>query len=117
LAGAGNLELNSFLPLIAHLFLKSMEMLRDVNYNLAQKCISGITVNVERCRQNLLNSTATAASLITKFGYDKIAEVVKYSETKKIPFITALKEKRILNDKELLEFLLKQIGVINEQRS
>ncbi len=117
LAGAGNLELNSFLPLIAHLFLKSMEMLRDVNYNLAQKCISGVTVNVERCRQNLLNSTATAASLITKFGYDKIAEVVKYSETKKIPFITALKEKRILNDKELLEFLSKQIGVINEQRS
>ncbi|HUX60202.1 MAG TPA: lyase family protein, partial [Ignavibacteriaceae bacterium] len=117
LAGAGNLELNSFLPLIAHLFLKSLEMLRDANYNLAQKCISGITPNVERCRQNLFNSTASAASLITKFGYDKIAEVVKYSELKKIPFITALKEKRILNDKELLEFLSKQIGAKNEQRS
>lgn len=117
LAGAGNLELNSFLPLIAHLFLKSLEMLRDANYNLAQKCISGITPNVERCRQNLFNSTASAASLITKFGYDKIAEVVKYSDMKKIPFITALKEKRILNDNELLEFLSKQIGAKNEQRS
>ncbi|MHB8581007.1 MAG: hypothetical protein ACYDA4_14280 [Ignavibacteriaceae bacterium] len=35
---------------------------------------------------------------------------------KKIPFITALRGKRILNHQELLEFLSRQTGAKNEQR-
>ncbi len=39
LVSSGNLELNAFTPLIAHLFLKSLEMLRDAVINLSEKCI------------------------------------------------------------------------------
>ena len=62
LAASGNLELNAFTPLIAHLFLKSLEMLRDVIVNLAERCIDGIEANIDRCKSNLINSSAVAAS-------------------------------------------------------
>ena len=39
LVGSGHLELNPFIPLISHLFLKSLQILRDSNYNLADNCI------------------------------------------------------------------------------
>ena len=114
---AGNLELNAFVPLIAHLFLKSVEMLRDSVQNLALKCIKGIEANVERCRQNLLSSTAVAASLINIFGYDRIAKIVKESEEKGITFIELLKQKKILSEKELIGLISREMGVKNEQRT
>ncbi len=111
LASAGNLELNAFGPLIAHLFLKSLQLLRNSNYNLAKNCIENITANKEKCKSNLINTTAIAAALITKFGYDKIQEIVKISEKEKIPFIEALKKSEIVSEKELKIIIHQEIGI------
>lgn len=77
LISAGNLELHQFMPVIAHLFLKTQTMLISGVKNLTKNCIAGIKANEIRCRENLLNSTAIAASLIPRFGYDKVAAAVK----------------------------------------
>ena len=69
-ASAGNLELNAFTPLLAHLFLKSLTMMRDMLKNLSAKCISGIKANTKRCKENLIRSSAIAATLINEFGYE-----------------------------------------------
>ena len=111
LVSAGNLELNAFMPMIAHTFLKSFSMLKDSNINLAEKCIEGITANIERCRENLINSTAIAASLITAFGYETIQELVKYAEANKIPFVKALMKSKLLDENELLNLISKDLGI------
>lgn len=111
LCAAGNLELNAFSPMIAHIFLKSLQMLKDMNNNLAENCIKDIKANKERCRQNLMNTSAIAAALITKFGYDKIQEILKNSEAEKISFIDALMASRIVTEKELMNILSKEIGL------
>lgn len=111
LAGAGNLELNAFVPLIAHTFLKSLEMLRDSILNLAVNCIDGITANEERCKLNLINSSAIAASLITTFGYDTIQDLVKYSVKHKVPFVKALMKSKLLDERELYNIISKDLGI------
>jgi aspartate ammonia-lyase len=111
IAGNGNMELNPFGPLLAHLFLKSLELLRDSNLNLAKNCIDGITANEERCKLNLINSSAIAASLITAFGYDTIQDLVKYAYKHKIPFVKALMKSKLLDEKELYNIISKDLGI------
>ena len=110
-AGAGNLELNAFAPILAHVYLKSLSMLRDSVNNLSKNCIDGITANEERCKMNLINSTAIAASLITTFGYDTIQDLVKYAYKHKIPFVKALMKSKLLDEKELYNIISKDLGI------
>ena len=110
-AGAGNLELNAFTPLLAHLFLKSLTMMRGMIKNLSQKCIAGINANKERCKENLLRSSAIAATLINQFGYERVSEIVKEAQLLNKSFSEVLKEKNIIQEKELLELLQREIGI------
>ncbi len=117
LVSAGNLESNAFLPLVAHLFLKSIEMLRDSVINLAVKCVQGIEANVERCRKNLLDSNAVAASLKNIFGGEKISKIIKESEEKGISVVELLKQKKILSEKELVGLISREMGIKSERRT
>ena len=117
LVASGNLELNAFTPLIAHIFLKSLEMLRDVITNLAEKCILGIEANTERCKSNLINSSAVAASLINIVGYGKVAKIVKEAEEKNISFLELLKQKKLFSEKELYGLIAKEMGVNSAERT
>ena len=111
LVSAGNLELNAFVPMIAHTFLKSLSLLRDCNINLAANCIDDIAADVEKCKTNLVNSSALAASLITTFGYETIQKVAKYSFEQKIPFVKALMKSNLLEENELFNIVSKDLGI------
>ena len=45
----------------------------------AEKCISGIEANRERCRELVELSMAMVTSLAPKIGYDRAAEIAKES--------------------------------------
>lgn len=108
--GAGHLELNAFVPILAHLFLKTLTMLRDSNNNLA-KCIEGITANQDKCKENLLKSSAIAASLITTYGYETIQDIVKFAYENDIPFVKALVKSNIIEEKDLYNIVSKEMGL------
>jgi aspartate ammonia-lyase len=111
LVSNGNLELNAFLPMIAHLFLKSFSMLHDTNINLTGKCIDGISANRDRCKQNLLNSSAIAATFIAEFGYDEIQEIVKQSEMNKVPFVQQLMRVKNIDELQVNKIISKELGI------
>ncbi len=111
LVSAGNLELNAFMPMIAHVFLKSLSMLKDSNINLAEKCIAGITANKDHCKKTLINSTAIAASLITKFGYEKIESIVKSAEVTKNTFLVELLNSKLVDETELVNIISQDLGI------
>lgn len=117
LAAAGNLELNAFSPMIAHLSLKSMQLLKDVLRSLAEKCISGIKADRKRCTENLINSTAIASFLIQEYGYDKISGIVKKSEIRNVSFIEELTSANILTKDEIMKLVANKMGVKLEERS
>lgn len=107
----GHLELNPFLPMISHLFLKSLTLLTKANINLAGNCIDGIEADEERCREHLINSSAIAASLISTFGYDTIQEIVKYAEDHDIPFAKALLKSKLVEENELNNIIFNDLGI------
>lgn len=82
--GAGNLELNQFLPLIANTLLQSISLLGNACLTFTQNCVGGITCNEATCRKNVENSTATITALVPKIGYEKAGNIAKIAKEKSI---------------------------------
>jgi aspartate ammonia-lyase len=76
---AGSLELNPFLPLVAHCLLESLDLLAAANDLLRRLCVDGIEADEERCRRHVENSTAAATALLPVLGYEQAAEAVRLS--------------------------------------
>jgi len=74
---AGQLELNVMEPVIAYSLFQSINMLRRGCMTLADKCVLGITVNRERCRELVENSIGLVTALNPHIGYEKSAEIAK----------------------------------------
>jgi fumarate hydratase class II len=74
---AGNFELNVMLPLIGRNLLESIRLLSNVSRLLADRCVSGITANVERMRQFAESSPAIVTPLNAFLGYEEAASVAK----------------------------------------
>jgi fumarate hydratase class II len=75
----GNFELNVTLPLMARNVLESIRLLANVSRLLADRCVDGITANVERCRE-LAESSPSIVTPLNKFiGYEEAAKVAKQS--------------------------------------
>jgi len=76
---AGNFELNVMMPVIAYNLLQSIETVASASRLLAQRCVDGLTANVERNREMIEKSLALVTSLAPKIGYDLAAEIAKES--------------------------------------
>jgi len=71
---AGNLELNAFLPVVAHCLLESIELLARADAILARHCIEGLEADQARCRKHVENSTAATTALVAALGYERARE-------------------------------------------
>ncbi len=76
-AEAGQLELNVMEPIIAYSLFQSISMLRNACFTLADKCIDGITANVDHCRNLVLNSIGIVTALVPFLGYEVCASIAK----------------------------------------
>lgn len=63
-------------PTIAYSMLKSISLLTNATRVLGAKCIIGLTVNAEHCREDLA-STAVATALTSLTGYERAFCVAK----------------------------------------
>ncbi len=73
--GVGPLQLNMMHPIIAWSSLQAMEVLGNSAKALAERCISGITANIQRAEAWIEQSLALVTPLAVKIGYDKAAEL------------------------------------------
>ncbi len=102
-AGAGNLELNPFLPIIANALLGSISILKNACIILNENCVSGITANERICRRNVENSTATITALIPKIGHEKATQIVQLSQKENITIKEAVIKSGLITQKEFEE--------------
>ena len=81
-ASQGNFELNVFMPVLIHNFLQSVRLLADGLNSFNQNCVSGLTANREKMRENLHRSLMLVTALNPYIGYDNAARTAKlaYSE-------------------------------------
>ena len=74
---AGNFELNVMLPMIGRNMLESIRLLANVTRLLADRCIDGITANVDRLREYAESSPAIVTPLNPYLGYEEAASIAK----------------------------------------
>ena len=74
-AQSGQLELNPFMPLIAHHLLGNLELLTNSVRIFREYCIQGIIANEEQCRALLANSLASVTALVPYLGYDLASHI------------------------------------------
>jgi aspartate ammonia-lyase len=68
-AEAGQLQLNAFLPIVAHSIFKSLTHLRAGCLALTERCVRGITANRERLAEHMERSIGVVTALNPYIGY------------------------------------------------
>jgi aspartate ammonia-lyase len=76
-AASGSLELNPFLPLVAHTLLESLDLLAKACDIMRRHCVEGIEADERRCRRHVENATASATALLPLIGYERASALVE----------------------------------------
>lgn len=74
---AGNFELNVMLPVIGRNVLESIRLLSTSTRLLAERCVDGITADVDRLRTYAESSPSVVTPLNRHLGYEEAAKVAK----------------------------------------
>jgi fumarate hydratase class II len=74
---AGDFELNVMLPVLARNVLESIRLLGNVSRLFADRCVTGITANVARCREYAESSPSIVTPLNRFLGYEESASIAK----------------------------------------
>ena len=101
--GAGQLELNVMMPVIADALLESLDILSAASLNLAEKCVNGLEADEEMCRYWLERSVGLATVLNPYVGYDAAAKVAQRAVRERKPLPEVAREEGILSDAQLPE--------------
>jgi aspartate ammonia-lyase len=76
-AGAGQLQLNVFEPVIAFRLLGGISALRNACVVLRERCVDGITANPDRMRWFVEHSVGIVTALVPILGYETSTEIAK----------------------------------------
>ncbi len=100
-AEAGQLELNVMEPVITECLFESLLWLHNALDTLTEKCILGITVNQEHCKEMVKNSIGIVTALNPIIGYKNSTKVAKEAlETNRSVYDIVL-EKGLMTQEEL----------------
>ncbi|MEE8572063.1 MAG: class II fumarate hydratase [Gemmatimonadota bacterium] len=101
----GNFELNVMIPVMIHNLLESIEILSTGSRTFADRCVSGITVNADRCLRNAETTGSLSTVLVPQIGYDRAAEVAKKSLKEDKTLREVVQEMNLMSDEELDEII------------
>jgi len=89
----GDFELNVMLPVMARNVLESIRLLAGVSRLLADRCVAGLTANVEVCRAYAEGSPAIVTPLARILGYDEAAAIAKQALAEGKPIRTVVMDR------------------------
>ncbi|QOJ31595.1 MAG: class II fumarate hydratase [Gammaproteobacteria bacterium] len=98
---SGNFQLNVMLPVIAYNLLQSAGLLATASRVLADKAISGFTVNDAKLGEALDRNPILVTAMNPVIGYEKGAAIAKKAYAQGRPIREVAREQTDLNDAEL----------------
>jgi len=98
---SGNFQLNVMLPVVAHNLLQSSELLANAAVCLADRAISGFTVNQANLDAALDRNPILVTALNPVIGYEKGAAIAKKAYAEGRPVKEVAREMTDLSDEEL----------------
>ncbi|EHL04347.1 Aspartate ammonia-lyase [bioreactor metagenome] len=99
--GAGQLELNVMEPVVVFNLLQSLDILRNVIKVFKERCVDGITANVERCRDLVENSVGVVTAINPHVGYEVASRIAKEAIVNGRPVREIVLERGLLTSEEL----------------
>lgn len=107
---AGQLELNTHMPVTGANIVKSLRILTKTCVALNEKCVMGITANEEVCKNYFERSAGLPTILNPILGYDQVAVLVKESLRSGKTLAELVREKKLMPEDEFQELLSRSNG-------
>ena len=104
-AEAGQLELNAFEPVLFYRLFESLDTLRNGVEVFRMKCVDGITVNADRCRDDIDRSIGIVTALCPYIGYTESARIAKMALKENRNVRDVLIEENVISPEKLNEIL------------
>ena len=79
-AQSGQLELNAFLPLLAHALLQSLTVLDGACRMFRERCVDGIVADRAACDAHVQRSWATVTALLPVIGYERATQLAQKAQ-------------------------------------
>lgn len=75
-ASQGQLQLNTYRPVIIHNLMESIQLLTDAMASFANNCVAGLAMNIEQIEQHMADNLSVITLLAPQLGYDVASEIV-----------------------------------------
>lgn len=98
----GELEINHFEPVVASRVFDSITLLTNGVRRFTQKCVAGMTADVARNEQHLMDSMAVATALVPRLGYAQVSKLARQSVAEGRPLLKILDESGVFTQDETL---------------
>lgn len=79
-ASQGQLQLNTYRPLIIHNMLMSLNILSDGIASFTENCLKGLSLNSARIAEHMHDNLSVITLLAPKMGYDTATKIVKHAQ-------------------------------------
>jgi fumarate hydratase class II len=101
----GQLQLNTFVPVIARNLLESIELLARASAVFSARCVEGLEVDRARAEGYVEGSLALATGLVDALGYDRAAELAHEAHRRGASIREVARELTDLSEAQLAEAL------------
>lgn len=104
-ASQGQLQLNTYRPVIIHNLMESIELLADSMTSFTQNCVAGLAINRTQVDLNMTNNLSTITLLAPMLGYDVATNIVHEAHAKDIPLAEAAQSLGVYTKAEFASLL------------
>ncbi|MBP7332122.1 MAG: aspartate ammonia-lyase [Firmicutes bacterium] len=104
-SAAGQFELNVMEPVMAFNLLQSVNILTNAQHVFASRCIRGITVNRDRCRELVDSSVCIVTALSPHLGYGASSAIAREAMQQGRKVRDIVLEKQLMSEEKLDKIL------------
>ncbi len=104
-SAAGQLELNVFMPLVAHNLLEAITILTRGVAIFTQQALKGVKPNIKKIKENLEKNVMIITTLTSEIGYEKATALAHKAYKENVPVTRLLKDSGLLSDQKIKQLL------------
>jgi len=110
-ASSGQLQLNTYRPVIIHNVLESIELLSDSMNSFSENCIKGLSLNYQQISANMNSNLSTITLLAPQLGYDVAASIANLANQKNTSLAVAAESLGLYSQDQFESLLGKKISM------
>jgi fumarate hydratase class II len=111
-ASNGQLQLNTYRPVIIHNILESIELLADAMTSFSKNAIRGLKLNHTQVDINMRNNLSVITLLAPKIGYDVASTIVQRADKKNETLARAAEALHLFSQVEFERLMDEQLKIL-----